>query len=71
MADEHRRACSHCRKVVGEEHPTTGRPLTNLIENDEKDTYICFDCVAMCVSVMASNAQSQHPFRFATIGFFI
>lgn len=58
------RSCSQCKSAVGAKHPTTNRTVKGLIENEHKDSYICFDCVVMCVSILAHGMKSTAKFSF-------
>ncbi len=55
--EREKKCCSHCHCPVGEKHTLTGQLIRELIVNHEKDAYICFDCVARCVSIMATGEK--------------
>ncbi|WP_421579891.1 hypothetical protein [Shinella sp. M31] len=50
------RKCSMCEKTVGEQHPVTGRSVERLVVNNQLTSYVCYDCVARCVEIMATDA---------------
>jgi len=53
------RKCLMCETDEGKAHPITGRPIEGLVVNNHGTSHICFDCIARCVEIMATDATSE------------
>jgi hypothetical protein len=51
------RKCLMCETSEGEKHPVTGRTVDRLVVNNQISAYICYDCVARCVAIMAADEE--------------
>jgi hypothetical protein len=51
------RKCFMCETSEGGTHPVTGRTVDRLVVNNQISAYICYDCVAQCVAIIAADEK--------------